>query len=162
MKVGEFMKKVILSIIISIAVLLSTSINTFAYERDDIVKEYISYLENIDKNVEFAVKNSLKAKEENNTKLIDEYKKSINTVDGEVSRLLTSVTNDYKEYKNDNKISNILLYIGIILSDYKFAIDTLNTYLESDNTDIKYESLKNLFISLSDAERKIDTLKRSN
>ncbi|MGL5345883.1 MAG: hypothetical protein ACRDA3_00860 [Peptostreptococcaceae bacterium] len=156
------MKKVILSIIISIAVLLSTSINTFAYERDDIVKEYISYLENIDKNVEFAVKNSLKAKEENNTKLIDEYKKSINTVDGEVSRLLTSVTNDYKEYKNDNKISNILLYIGIILSDYKFAIDTLNTYLESDNTDIKYESLKNLFISLSDAERKIDTLKRSN
>lgn len=116
-------------------------------------------IEKLEKDMYILAKNSLGVKHENSQKKINEYLESIDATLNEASSLLSKIRRDYDTYKDDIDVSNAMLAIGVVVANYRFGLNQLKKYLQSETLEEEYMSLDSYFKAISDAEKNLNFMK---
>lgn len=133
--------------------------NMLVLENMDIVYNYIETLDNVRKNIELLGKNAIQAKQKGDTKLTQEYTKDIEYVKNQLFTQINTLNKEYLQYKDNETVANGLLYVGIILSEYRFALAELGIYLQTEGIDKEFSSLGAFFNFYNEGNKALASLK---
>lgn len=125
------------------------SIQTFVYKD----------LDNLNKRINVLAKNAIEIKKGSDQDKINEYIKDLEAVLSDISYLLTEIRIEYENYKEDLSISNGMLSIGSIATNFRVATVQLKEYLVSQNLEEEYRTLGNFFKAMIDGENSLNKAK---
>ncbi|MGL5312460.1 MAG: hypothetical protein ACRC92_04330, partial [Peptostreptococcaceae bacterium] len=85
--------------------------------------------------------------------------KDIDRILSDINYLLIEIRQSYDQYEEDLAISNGILAMGIIASNFRLALTQMKEYLLAENLEEEYRTLGNYFKSISDAEKGLNSIK---
>lgn len=88
-----------------------------------------------------------------------EFFKDIKYITNDISSLIYTIQNNYKQYENDKNTLNGLYVMTLMLEEYRFALTQLESYISSINSEERYSTLQSFFIINTEANRKLNSAK---
>lgn len=129
-------------------------------EGEKVLQKYLyKDLDNLNNRIQILAKNGIGVKYEGNEKKINEYLKDIDRILSDINYLLIEIRQSYDQYEEDLAISNGILAMGIIASNFRLALTQMKEYLLAENLEEEYRTLGNYFKSISDAEKGLNSIK---
>ena len=88
-----------------------------------------------------------------------EFFKDIKHITNDISSLVFSIQNNYKQYENDRYTLNGLYAMTVMLEEYRFALTQLESYIMAITPEDKYSTLQSFFVVNTEANRKLNNAK---